>query len=103
MSKALVTMGSKTTHGGIVTECENSFVINGIAVHLNGMKHFCPKCRMVVSAIAADQSTTVLGRAVVIAGDKTNCGAYFLRQSKSNCFCKVISDQSQNIFKNWPK
>lgn len=40
MSKALVTMGSKTTHGGIVTECENSFVINGIAVHLNGMKHF---------------------------------------------------------------
>ena len=34
MSKALVTMGSKTTHGGIVTECENSFVINGIAVHL---------------------------------------------------------------------
>ncbi len=55
MSKALVTMGSKTTHG-----------------------HFCPKCRMVVSAIAADQSTTVLGRAVVIAGDKTNCGATFL-------------------------
>ena len=42
------------------------------------MKHFCPKCRMVVSAIAADQSTTVLGRAVVIAGDKTNCGATFL-------------------------
>ena len=78
MSKALVTMGSKTTHGRIVTECENSFVINGIAVHLNGMKHFCPKCRMVVSAIAADQSTTILGRAVVIAGDKTNCGATFL-------------------------
>lgn len=78
MSKALVTMGSKTTHGGIVTECESSFVINGIAVHLNGMKHFCPKCKMVVSAVAADPSTTVLGRALVVAGDKTTCGATFL-------------------------
>lgn len=78
MSKALVTMGSNTTHGGVVAECENSFTINGIAVHLNGMKHYCPKCQVVVSAIAADQSTTVLGRAVVVAGDKASCGATFL-------------------------
>lgn len=78
MSKALVTIGSMTTHGGIVTECDTTFIINGIAVHLNGMKHFCPKCKTVVSAIASDQTTIVNGRAVVLAGDKTTCGATFL-------------------------
>ena len=78
MSKALVTIGSMTNHGGIVSECDTTFIINGIAVHLNGMKHFCPKCKTVVSAIASDQSTIVNGRAVVLAGDKTTCGATFL-------------------------
>ncbi|WP_111883851.1 MULTISPECIES: PAAR domain-containing protein [unclassified Acinetobacter] len=76
--KSLITLGSKTSHGGVVSECETSFVINGIAVHLNGMKHYCPKCNSTVAAIAADQSTTVKGRGVVVAGDKTTCGATFL-------------------------
>ncbi|MCL6248209.1 PAAR domain-containing protein [Acinetobacter sp. ANC 4945] len=76
--KSLITLGSKTSHGGVVSECEPSFVINGIAVHLNGMKHYCPKCNSTVAAIAADQSTTVKGRGVVVAGDKTTCGATFL-------------------------
>ena len=39
MAKALVTIGSSTTHGGVVSECENTFIINGIAVHLHGMTH----------------------------------------------------------------
>ena len=42
-----------TNHGGVVSECDKTFIINGIAVHLNGMKHFCPKCKTVVSAIAS--------------------------------------------------
>ena len=78
MAKALITLGSQTSHGGIVSECEHSFIINSIAVHLNGMKHFCPKCKAMVSAVASDQSTTVKGRAVIVAGDKTTCGATFL-------------------------
>ncbi|OTG95108.1 hypothetical protein B9T24_10170 [Acinetobacter sp. ANC 4654] len=78
MAKSLVTMGSSTTHGGMVSECENTFVINGIAVHLHGMKHYCPQCQGMVSSIAADQSTLVKGRGVVLAGDKTTCGATFL-------------------------
>ncbi|WP_291352201.1 MULTISPECIES: PAAR domain-containing protein [unclassified Acinetobacter] len=78
MTQSLITLGSTTSHGGIVSECDPSFIINGIAVHLHGMKHYCPKCKTVVSAIAAVQSTIVKGRGVVIAGDKTNCGAVFL-------------------------
>ncbi len=78
MAQSLISMGSRTSHGGIVSECDPSFIINGIAVHLHGMQHYCPKCKTVVSAVASKQSTVVKGRGVVIAGDKTTCGASFL-------------------------
>ena len=78
MSKALITVGAKTSHGGMVTESESSFLINGMAVHLNGMTHYCPKGQTTATAIASDLSTIVQGRAVIIAGDKTRCGATFL-------------------------
>lgn len=78
MSKAFIGLGAKTTHGGIVVESEPSFIMKGIAVHLNGMTHYCPKCQSMVIAIASDSSITVNGRAVVIAGDKASCGATFL-------------------------
>ncbi|MEB6678277.1 MULTISPECIES: PAAR domain-containing protein [Acinetobacter] len=78
MSKAFIGLGAKTTHGGIVVEGEPSLIMNGIAVHLNGMKHYCPKCQTMVTAISSDLSITVKGRAMLIAGDKTSCGATFL-------------------------
>ncbi|WP_180086231.1 MULTISPECIES: PAAR domain-containing protein [unclassified Acinetobacter] len=78
MSKAFIGLGAKTTHGGIVVESEPSFIMKGIAVHLNGMKHYCPKCQTMVTAISSDLSVTVKGRAIVIAGDKASCGAIFL-------------------------
>ena len=78
MAKALITLGSATSHGGVVTEYDSSFLINGIAVHLNGMKHFCPKCNVMTAAIASNQTTVVKGRAVVVAGDQTTCGATFM-------------------------
>ena len=78
MSQAFITLGSQTSHGGIVAEAENSILIHGIAVHLQGMKHYCPKCQTTVTAIASDLSTIVKGRAVIIAGDKASCGATFL-------------------------
>jgi len=78
MSQAFITLGSQTTHGGVVTEAEPSILVNGMAVHLQGMRHYCPKCQSTVIAIAKDQSTTVLGRAVTVAGDQASCGARFL-------------------------
>ena len=59
MSKAFIGLGAKTTHGGIVVEGEPSLIMNGIAVHLNGMTHYCPKCQTMVTAISSDLSITV--------------------------------------------
>ena len=48
--QATITIGDKTTHGGIVIEADNNFIVQGKAAHLNGMKHYCPKCNTIVTA-----------------------------------------------------
>ena len=76
--QATITIGDKTTHGGTVTEVDTTFVIQGKAAHLQGMKHFCPQCKTMVSAIASNSHVTIHGKAMIVAGDKTTCGATFV-------------------------
>ncbi|AMW78901.1 hypothetical protein AMD27_08435 [Acinetobacter sp. TGL-Y2] len=76
--QATITIGDKTTHGGVVTEVDNTFIVQGKAAHLQGMKHFCPKCKTMVSAIASNSLVTINGKAMIVAGDKTTCGATFV-------------------------
>lgn len=79
--RLLITIGCKTDHGGIVAETDPSFQIEGKPVHLEGMKHFCPKCKKVVSAVSLGKSFLVVGsKTIIMAGDKTTCGATFLPQ-----------------------
>ncbi len=52
--QAIITVGDKTTHGGIVLEVDSTFLVAEKAAHLSGMKHFCPKCKTIVSAIAGN-------------------------------------------------
>lgn len=83
MSKAIITQGATTTHGGIVTKCCETFTIFGKKVHLHGMTHYCPKCKTTVIAISASPSKNVNGKGIVIDGDKTSCGASFIANQGS--------------------
>lgn len=100
--QATITIGDKTTHGGVVTEVDNTFVIQGKAAHLQGMKHFCPKCKTMVSAIASNSLVVINGKAMIVAGDKTTCGATFV--PGQNLVGKVqgagSSSSSSNNFSN---
>ena len=79
--KALITIGCKTDHGGIVIEADSSFLVEGKAVHLEGMTHVCPKCKTTVSAISSGRGFLTVGsKSIIMAGDKTTCGATFLPQ-----------------------
>ncbi|AMW78104.1 hypothetical protein AMD27_03820 [Acinetobacter sp. TGL-Y2] len=79
--KALITIGCKTDHGGIVVEADSSFLVEGKSVHLEGMKHVCPKCKKSVSAISLGKGFLTVGsKTIIMAGDKTTCGATFLPQ-----------------------
>lgn len=79
--KPLITIGCKTDHGGIVVEADTSFLVEGRAVHVEGMRHVFPKCKKTVSAISSGKGfLTVNSKTIIIAGDKAFCGATFLPQ-----------------------
>lgn len=79
--KPLIIIGCKTDHGGIVVEADSSFLVEGKPVHLEGMKHVCPKCKKTVYAVSSGKGFLVVGsKTIIMAGDKTTCGATFLPQ-----------------------
>ncbi len=80
--KALITVGCKTDHGGIIVLGDSSFLVEGKAVHLDGMTHFCPKCKVQSRAIASNQGFMVVGgKSIVAVGDTSSCGSKYLKIS----------------------
>lgn len=79
--KALITRGCFTDHGGVVMEADNTFLVEGIPVHLEGMKHFCPKCKTVVTTMSSGRGFLMVGsQTIIMAGDMATCGATFFAQ-----------------------
>lgn len=76
--KAAIVVGSRTSHGGVVEEGEPIWQIEGRAAHLEGMTHYCPLCQKRVTAIAGPDSMRIMGRRLILEGDKASCGAVFL-------------------------
>lgn len=64
--KALITVGCKTDRGGIIVLGESSFLVEGKAVHLNGMTHYCPKCKVQSRAIASNQGFMIVSGKVLL-------------------------------------
>ena len=80
--KALITVGCTTDHGGYIILGDSSFIVDGKAVHLDGMTHYCPKCQMQSKAIASNQGfMTVGGKSIIAAGDLSTCGAKYIKIS----------------------
>jgi len=80
--KALITVGCTTNHGGFIILGDSSFTVNGKAVHLDGMAHYCPRCQMQSKAIASNRGfMTVGGKSIVAADDLSTCGAKFIKIS----------------------
>lgn len=80
--KALITVGCKTDHGGIIILGDSSFLVEGKAIHVDGMTHFCPKCNVQSRAIASNQGFMVVGnKSIVAVGDTSTCGSKYLKIS----------------------
>ena len=80
--KALITVGCKTDHGGIIILGDSSFLVEGKAVHLDGMTHYCPLCKVQSRAIASNQGFMIVGgKSIVAAGDTSTCGSRYLKIS----------------------
>ena len=102
--KALITVGCKTDHGGIIILGDSSFLVEGKAVHLDGMTHFCPKCKVQSRAIASNQGFMIVGnKSIVAVGDTSTCGSKYLKisdiavMSNRSSFTKKISSNTNSF------
>lgn len=78
--KPVIVVGNMTTHGGVVQEGEPRWLVDGKSAHLGGMTHYCPKCKIISKAIPDPDSLNVFGRLLIVAGNKSTCGAEYLPQ-----------------------
>lgn len=76
--KPAIVIGNVTDHGGMVSTGDSTYLIDGKAAHLEGMTHFCPKCKVTVTALSSSPLVVINGRSIIVAGDKASCGATFL-------------------------
>lgn len=80
--KALITVGCMTDHGGIISIGDSSFLVDGKAVHLDGMTHYCPRCKVQSRAIASNQGFMIVGgKSIVADGDTSSCGSRYMKIS----------------------
>ena len=74
MAGALIRLGDKTSHNGVVLEASQLSDSGGIGIARVGDKVSCPRCG--VNAIASGDATMIVdGKPVARHGDKTACGA----------------------------
>lgn len=100
--KALITVGCTTDHGGYIILGDSSFIVDGKAVHLDGMTHYCPKCQIQSKAIASNQGfMTVGGKSIIAAGDLSTCGSKYIKISDLAVMANGSgSGNSKALFKN---
>ncbi len=85
MSKGLVLLGDKTTHGGKVISASSNITVNGKKVALVGDMVSCPVPGHGTNPITEGMSQRAFGgRAVVVDGCKCQCG------------CQVISSATNS-------
>lgn len=78
MLRALITTGATTTHGGVITEGLPNYRIHGKNLHVEGMAHYCPQCKVMSYAIGSHPTKRVHGKMKIVDGDLTTCGAKFI-------------------------
>lgn len=80
MSKAIITVGAMTSHGGKVVQGSSSSTINGVAIACVGDKVTCPHKGHggITTMVTGDSSLLINGRTMARHGDKTAYGATLL-------------------------
>ena len=83
MSKPLIRMGDRTSHGGTVISGDMTWEVYGKAVARVGDLTVCPKCKGVFAITTGADDLTGFGQAAARHGDKTACGATLIAGQSS--------------------
>jgi uncharacterized Zn-binding protein involved in type VI secretion len=83
MSKPIIRMGDRTSHGGTVISGDFTWEIYGKPVARAGDMTVCPKCKGKFPINEGAGDLTGFGQAVAREGDKTACGATLIATQSS--------------------
>ena len=84
MAGAVIRLGDKTSHGGVVLSASPLSESGGIAIARVGDKVSCPKRGHEPCVIASGDPTMIVdGKAVARHGDKTSCGATLIASQQA--------------------
>ena len=65
-----------------IIQGDDSWLVDGKAAHLEGMTHYCPKCKVLSRAIASENGfMQVNGKNLIVAGDLSSCGSKYIKIS----------------------
>jgi uncharacterized Zn-binding protein involved in type VI secretion len=79
MSRPLIVLGDKTSHGGVVVEASAESSVNNIRIARLGDKVACPiPGHGVCPIVTGDPTFLVDGKPAARAGDTTACGAQLI-------------------------
>lgn len=93
--QAFITKDCFTDHGGRILEGDDSWIVEGKGVHLEGMTHYCPKCKVLSKAIATQRGfIQVNGRNLIVAGNTSTCGAKYIKISDLAVRCRGLQNSS---------
>ena len=82
MPGPLITLGNKTSHGGIVLEASGHSDCGGIPIARMGDKVSCPMHGITI-IVSGDVTMIVDGKPVARNGDKTACGATLISSQQN--------------------
>lgn len=82
MAGALIRMGDKTSHGGVVIQASKSTDVDGVGVARMGDKTTCPT-HGPGPIISGDATLIIDGKPAARHGDKTACGATLIAGQKT--------------------
>lgn len=83
MAGALIRLGDKTSHNGVVVEASQLSASGGIGIARMGDKVSCPR-HSGVTIVGGDATMLVDGKPVARHGDKTSCGAVLIASQQSS-------------------
>ena len=104
MSRAFITVGDMTSHGGRVITGDLTWDINGKPVARVGDLTVCPRCKGVFRITTGAEDTLTMGQAPARHADLTECGAFLIASqmpatwsSKSDLAGAVQSGVSETL------
>ena len=95
MSKPIIRMGDRTSHGGTVISGDMTWTVYDKAVARAGDLTVCPKCKGMFPITQGADDLNGFGQAAARQGDKTACGATLIA-TQASAWWDQQSDQGHS-------